>query len=93
MRRSIATITGGAVLLIASVAGFIIVPEHAPGVAQVGRDRFGNCQAIGETGNTCHYVATGLAHTLYDALRIATWALVIVGVLLTTIGLIGLARR
>ncbi len=60
-------------LLIASVAGFIIVPDHAPGVEQVGRDRFGNCQAIGETGNTCHYVAPWLAHTLYDALKIATW--------------------
>jgi hypothetical protein len=93
VRRSFATITTGAALLIVSVAGFIVVPEHAPGVEQVGRDQFGNCQAIGETGNTCHYVATGLAHTPYDALRITTWSLLIVGVVLTAIGLIGFARR
>jgi len=85
--------TVGACLLIASVAGFIIVPEHAPGLEQVGRDQFGNCQPIGETGNTCHWVATGISHTLYDALRITTWGLAIVGFLLTAIGVIGFACR
>jgi hypothetical protein len=76
-------LTERALLLIAYVAAFIVVPEHAAEVEQVGRDQFGNCQPIGETGNTCHYVATGLT----------TWALLIAGVLLVVVGLISYARR
>jgi hypothetical protein len=86
-------LTERALLLIAYVAAFIVVPEHAAEVEQVGRDQFGNCQPIGETGNTCHYVATGLSRTLYDALRVTTWALLIAGVLLVVVGLISYARR
>jgi hypothetical protein len=93
MRRPLVSIAVGAVLLIMAVAGFVIAPEHAPGVEQVGRDQFGNCQAIGENGNTCHYIATGLSQTLYDVVRIATWGLLIVGVLLAVVGLIHYGRR
>lgn len=35
----------------------------------------------------------GLSQSLYDALRIATWAVLIVGVVLLVVGIINYARR
>ena len=47
------------------------------------------------SGDPCHrvYAATGLPRTAYDAVRVTTWALVIVGVLLVVLGLIRYARQ
>jgi hypothetical protein len=50
MRKAVASIIVGTAFLIAAVAGFVLVPEHAPGMKHVGRDQFGACEAIGETG-------------------------------------------
>jgi hypothetical protein len=40
----------------------------------------------------CVQIATGLSRTLYDVLRITTWAVLIVGLLMVAVGLIGYAR-
>ena len=79
-RKGIGAVATGAALLIAAVAGFVVVPEHAPQFV---------CAGFGEpTGNQC----AGWSRTAYDVARIATWALAIVGALLATMGLIRYAR-
>jgi uncharacterized membrane protein HdeD (DUF308 family) len=83
IRSGILTISLGALLLIAAVAGFVIVPEHAP---------------MGSfNGSTCAEYAgcprTGLSHTMYDVLRVATWAALIIGALVVIVGLISYSRR
>jgi hypothetical protein len=97
MRRSSVTTALGALLLIAAVAGFVIVPEHKPNItyadpgipsAACGPPIPGIYQASG-----CTAIRSGVSHTLYDGLRIATWAVLIVGVLLVVVGLINYARR
>lgn len=96
MGRSALNISLGAILLIAAVAGFIIVPEHAatvtyfdPAVPQAacGPPNQGIAQAPG-----CTTVHSGVSHTAYDLLRVATWAVLIIGVLLAIVGLIHYAR-
>lgn len=82
MRRAgIGAVTVGAVLLIAAVVGFIVVPEHAPQFVCGG---FGNP----ELGGQC----AGWSRTTYDVARIATWALLVVGALVVVTGLIRYAR-
>jgi hypothetical protein len=76
-------VCAGAALLVAAVAGFVIVPEHRPQVVG-GRDLAG----VMFGGAT-----VGWSRTVYDAARIATWALLIVGVLLAAVALINYARR
>jgi hypothetical protein len=78
-RKGIGTIAVGAVLLIAAVVGFVVLPEHQPG-------------CVG-SGAYCGYLASPPSQPLYDALRITTWALLIVGALAVVLGLIRYARR
>lgn len=96
----------GAVLLVASVAGFIIVPEHKPHRVTVlkripenpnglTRGAVSCTQGTLFSGPYCNKkvkTLAGLSQTLYDALRITTWAVLIVGALLVAIGLIRYAR-
>lgn len=75
------TIIIGTLLLIAAVAGFVIVPEHKPQFV---------CGGFGaEGGPQC----AGWSRTAYDAARIGSWALLILGGLLVVVGLINYARR
>lgn len=100
-RRAPALITVGAIVLIGSVAGFVIVPEHAPATSTIDARAVSGCTPPARPGQpvvllsdpSCHVVHTGLAHTPYDALRIATWALLIVGALTVGVGLIGYSRQ
>jgi hypothetical protein len=82
-RRSAVTLTTGTVLLLGAVAGFVIVPEHKPAV--IGGSQWGG-YLLGGT-------SVGWSHTAYDAARIGTWALLIVGAILIAVGLISYARR
>jgi hypothetical protein len=66
-------------LLIAAVAGFVIVPEHKPQFS---------CAGWG-FGVQC----AGLSRTAFDVARISTWALLIVGAVLVAVGLINYGRR
>jgi hypothetical protein len=98
MRRSgLGAVATGAVLLTAAVVGFVVVPEHKPGFAQVFRPRSAVSHPdipIVEGPNNTVEVTTrvGWSKSTYDALRVVTWALVIGGVLLVAIGLIRYAR-
>jgi hypothetical protein len=85
-RKGIGAVALGAVVLIAAVAGFIIVPEHEPGIASSYTCL--NSLAFSLPPG-CH---TGLSRAAYDGLRIGTWAVLIVGVLLVAMGLIRYAR-
>lgn len=87
MRRAWFVIALGAVLLIAGVAGLIIVPEHKP------LDGSGQ-PSLAETLNpfTEASGSTQWSQTLYDVLRIATWAVLIVGAITLVVGLITYAR-
>jgi hypothetical protein len=97
--RGFVAIAVGAVLLIAAAAGFIIVPEHAPGFGYgvPGRPAvICSGPATPEEAHTalagCRTLHPGLSRTAYDALRIATWAALILGVLVAAMGLIQTAR-
>jgi hypothetical protein len=74
----------GVMLLISAVAGFVIVPEHRPGVAVDA-----SCGGWGP----CATGITALSPTAYDVLRIGTWAALIVGTVLVALGLIRFAQR
>lgn len=98
MRKGIGSIAAGAVLLIAAVAGFVIVPEHQPGwkyVPPIWHDNVrysvGSCDGNGYP--SCPTVATGPSRPVYDGLRIATWAVLIVGALTVAVGLARYGRR
>jgi hypothetical protein len=82
-RKAGVPIVVGTLLLIAAVAGFVIVPQHKPAV--VGGQEWGGYLLGGSN--------VGWSRTAYDAARIGTWALLIVAVLLLTVGLISYARR
>jgi hypothetical protein len=86
--RSFVAIAVGAVLLIAAAAGFIIVPEHAPSLT-LGYSCPTRAPGVTNEGLCVHQ---GLSQTVYDALRIATWAALILGVLVAATGLIWTAR-
>jgi hypothetical protein len=93
MRKGIGTIAAGAVLLIAAVAGFVVVPEQKPGWKYVPPIGVSSCQADGLGGPTsCKTVTTGVSRPVYDTMRIATWALLIVGTLTVAVGLTRYAR-
>ena len=89
------TISLGALLLIAAVAGFVIVPEHMPNITYTD-PRFPSAAcgppSIAIQPQGCTTIRSGVSHTVSDGLRIATWAVLIVGVLLVTVGLINYAR-
>lgn len=70
----------GAVLMVGAAAGFVIVPEHKP------RPTGWGTYLLDPTG-------AGWSRSLYDGLRIGTWALLIVGALLVAVGLINYANR
>ena len=96
-RKGIGAVAVGACLLIAAVVGFVVVPEHKPGskiVARSGPTLELTCAGPlnGGIPPNCVESGTGLSRTLYNALKVATWALVIVGVLLVAMGLIRYAR-
>jgi hypothetical protein len=97
MRRAAVTISLGALLLIAAVAGFVIVPEHMPNITYADPGvPFVGCVAPSPgliQPHGCRTIRSGVSHTVYDGLRIATWAVLIVGALLVTVGLINYARR
>ena len=80
-RKGIGAVATGAALLIAAVAGFVVVPEHAPQFV---------CGGFGEV--TSSDQCAGWSRTAYDVAKIATWALLIVGALLVVMGLIRYAR-
>lgn len=75
-RKGIATVTVGAVFLIAAAAGFFILPEQKPALAAY-------CAFFAH----CH-VMTGLSQSAYDALRAVNWAVLIVGALVVALGVI-----
>jgi len=82
-RKGVGAVALGAVLLIAAVVGFVIVPEHKPHtVTSVagGFECLSNCTTV------------GWSQTMYDVALIATWAVLIVGALLVVMGLIRYAR-
>lgn len=103
MRKGVALIVVGVAFVIVAVAGFVIVPQHAPKTtfSERARDGTPTCVPFGPTGfegnqpYNCVKVVTraGPSRSTYDALRITTWALMIVGALLIVMGLIGYARR
>ena len=70
-------------MLILAVAGFVIVPERQPHLVTI---------PGGPTFNSGPATQLEGSRTLYDALRIATWALLIVGAVLLIVGLINYAR-
>jgi len=74
---------GGALMVIAGIAGFIEAHSHAPEViyARSGGDEYGR------------RVHVGLSQTAYDLLRIGAWALVILGAVTLIVGLIRLWQR
>ena len=81
-RKGVGAVVVGAVLLIAAVAGFIIVPEHAPQFVCGG---FG-----GEvTGNQCAGWSRSAYSTRHGSRHGRSW---IVGALLVVMGLIRYAR-
>lgn len=80
VRRTGLILGVGALMLIGAVAGFIIVPEYKPVPAGTPFDFRGY--------TLTSQVAIGLSQTAYDALRITTWALVIVGVIVVLVGVI-----
>jgi hypothetical protein len=80
----------GVLLLIAAVVGFVIVPEHVPMDEQLGQ--CGGPLTLPYPG-PCRIVHYGFSQTLYDAVKIATWAALIVGAVLVALGLIRFARR
>ena len=86
-RKGFGAVMAGAVLLIAAVVGFILVPEHKPAI----RDTYDclNDYTFRPLPASC---LAGLSRTAYDAARIGTWAAVVVGTLLVVMGLIRYAR-
>jgi hypothetical protein len=100
VRKGIGAIAVGAVVLIAAVVGFVVIPEHKPGwkyVPPIWYDhvRYGvnSCEPNGPGIPSCPKVAIWPSRPVYDTLRIATWALLIVGALAVALGLIRYARR
>lgn len=100
MRKGLASIIVGTALLIVTVAGFVIVPEHRPSARVVEKPQsVVGCGSDVYTpsvpgGPTCFVsVPTGLSRTAYDVLLIATWAVMIIGALLIVVGVITYARR
>lgn len=94
MKRLIAMGVAAIALLVAAVAGFIIVPEHAPvigGSSSV--DPFGNLKQSLSDSSAPTPPGPPWSQTLYDVARIGTWAALIIGVLLAATTLIVLARR
>jgi hypothetical protein len=103
--RGFVAIAVGAVLLIIAAAGFIIVPEHKPYVTygDPAHPKV-NCESGPPAPEPPGVVVGGFwsrgcqtyhhfpSHTEYDALRIATWAALILGVLVAATGLIRTAR-
>lgn len=95
--RSVAhkvTLSLGVVLLIAGVAGRVILPEHRP----VSSGGSGAPITLNEalnplSGSSGVDTTARLSHTLYDVLRITTWGLLIVGTVVISVGLINYARR
>jgi hypothetical protein len=84
-RGGIGAVVAGALLLIAATVGFVLVPEHHPGSFQTCPNGAPGCVSL----VTVH---TGLSRPAYDALLVATWALLICGVLTVVVGLIRYAR-
>jgi hypothetical protein len=86
-------IYGGAITVIAGIAAFIEAHANQP-VAASGPLRLSARQilALRPRGEPSGAVpASGLSPTAYDLLRIAGWALVILGVLTVLVGLIAFA--
>lgn len=73
------SLTAGALLLIAAVAGFVIAGGHRP----VYTSGLEVCEGT-NSGGRCG----GWTTTPYDVVRIATWACLIVGLILVLVGLI-----
>jgi disulfide bond formation protein DsbB len=92
MARTRLTLIVGALLLIGAAAGFVVVPEHHPlSIADTCSNSWWGtpCPAgIVPAGPTSH-----LSRTAYDALRMTTWAFLIVGAVLVAAGLVSYARR
>ncbi len=71
----------GAVLLIAAVAWHVIAVDHMPIICDHGNGGFNSA-----------FRCSGWTKTTYDAVRIASWACGIVGVILVAVGLIRVWR-
>lgn len=91
MRASILSISLGVVLLIAGVAGLVVVPEHAPSLSSPGSIPIpGTTNTVNGLGLPT--VVGGWSQTVYDIARVTTWALLIIGAI-PVMGLIKYARR
>ena len=86
-------IFGGAVLIVAGIAGFIEAHSHRPVPAVVTRARALRERRLDEIGVPFHKAMSGLSQTAYDLLRIGAWALLVIGVLLSLVGLVAYMRR
>jgi hypothetical protein len=74
----------GLLLVIGAVVGFVVVPEHKP--ALVGGTDLGHGLYTGG-------FETSWSQTLYDVLRVVTWGLLVVGIVVLVVGLVDYARR
>lgn len=71
--------------------GRVILPEHKPLVVTYSGESF--TQSVNPfTTMSGATRSTPWSQSLYDALRIATWAVLIVGLLMVIVGLISYAR-
>lgn len=83
---------GGAALVVAGIAAFIVAHTHRPMEAVAIPGGLITKQEFAREGVVAR-PASGLSQTAYDLLRIGGWALLIFGALLIVVGLIGYARR
>jgi hypothetical protein len=82
-------IFGGAALVVAGIAAFVEAQSHRPMVRPAAR----SFRQAEEEVAAPRMIHVGLSTTAYDILRVGAWALVIVGALLSIVGLIRVVQR
>ena len=83
-------IYGGAVIVIAGVAGLVEAASHPPEARHPPVD-FGGKNVLGILTLTSH--GSGWSQTANDLVRIGAWALVVLGALTVIVGLIRYSQR
>lgn len=82
----------GAVLVILGIAGFVVDAANRPVPAKALPGDAITKQELIE-GGLHDKAAKGFSHSLYDAVHIGGWALIILGALTVLVGLIQYAKR
>jgi hypothetical protein len=85
VQATVRQISAGAVLIIAGIVVQIEAHDHRPHVTY---ERGLGVSLGAESGPNTVTTTSGLSHPAYDLLQIGAWALVILGVLTVTLGLI-----